>query len=961
MAEKIKIAELDLDINALIRSTSDVKKAIDDIKKQQKELAAQGETSSNQFVQNAADLKTLQSAYNSNLKAIQESTQATADQANRSQLLAIALNTEATSIKEARDQNSLLNKLRNEANATTEEGQKEIAALNKKLDENNEFIKANADAYLQQKINIGNYKDSIIEAFDELAKNRKELEQQKESLEELKKEQEKGSKEWNYYNTQLNQVNQQIIIVENSMSGLNNEATASATISKLLSGNFSELAKDAKELGGAGNLVSSTLKGVVSGIWATVKASLAFIATPIGAILAAIAVVVGLLYSAFKSFTPLVDKVEQAFAALSAVMSVIKNTIIAVVTGTKSLGEAFSSLGGDMAEAAQAAANLKKAQQDLADAMEAQEIASAKARAEINRLTIQAKDRTKSEEERLALLKKAEELEKGDFERRAELAKQAIDNAKEDLRINAQLSAEELKLLDTNYERAKEIAEAKTGNVDDYFEAYKDAVLKQAEIDNEATSNIEKNINRQNKLIEDAEAKRQKAIEDAQRKAEEAEARRQKILEDTATKAQLELDLFLASQGIKAKSVGDELSLASQVYQKKLEINQKEFEASEKTANDKLLLQVKNNDALNELLLAQQNVVVANAENELKLFIDNNKSKLDANKFLTDEMVAEEKRRNELILQEQLEFEALKLEQGTITTEAYNQRINELNEANRLTNDELDNERKLAKQEQDIVDWENQMAINEMLFGKTLDARLMQLEKEKQAEIKNAEKTGADLTMINAKYALIEKKMRADLEATKLATTADALSQAKGLFKEHTAAYKVLAIAEATINTYKAASMALSTYAYPIGGIFAALAIAQGLMQVSQIAGVKFEKGGIQEVGGKRHSQGGTKFYGEDGTMFEAEAGEGIGVLNRSAFASFMDFNNRFGSGVSTPTFMQGGGVITQAVKTNSVDTNALAQVTIDAVRNMPNPIVAVEDINRGQNNYAEVVNGADN
>ncbi len=66
MANKIIISELDIDVNALIKSTAEVKNAIDTIKKQQAELTKSGETASHQFIQNSADLKTLSSAYNSN-------------------------------------------------------------------------------------------------------------------------------------------------------------------------------------------------------------------------------------------------------------------------------------------------------------------------------------------------------------------------------------------------------------------------------------------------------------------------------------------------------------------------------------------------------------------------------------------------------------------------------------------------------------------------------------------------------------------------------------------------------------------------------------------------------------------------------------------------------------------------------------------------------------------------------
>ena len=56
---KVVIAELELDITALLKSTSDLKKEIDALKNTQKDLAASGQSTSEAFIQNEAVLKTL--------------------------------------------------------------------------------------------------------------------------------------------------------------------------------------------------------------------------------------------------------------------------------------------------------------------------------------------------------------------------------------------------------------------------------------------------------------------------------------------------------------------------------------------------------------------------------------------------------------------------------------------------------------------------------------------------------------------------------------------------------------------------------------------------------------------------------------------------------------------------------------------------------------------------------------
>lgn len=72
-----------------------------------------------------------------------------------------ALNQQAKSIKEAREQNKLLTKVRNEINVTTKEGVEQLNRLNAKIDANNRLIKQNGDAALKQKMNIGNYASAL--------------------------------------------------------------------------------------------------------------------------------------------------------------------------------------------------------------------------------------------------------------------------------------------------------------------------------------------------------------------------------------------------------------------------------------------------------------------------------------------------------------------------------------------------------------------------------------------------------------------------------------------------------------------------------------------------------------------------------------------------------------------------------------------------------------------------------
>lgn len=896
---KIVIAELDIDVQAMLASTSQVKKSIDDLKKSQAELVKSGDTNSKAFVENASNLKVLNAEYTAGVKALADNTKATADQANRTELLNIALQGEVSSIAEARAQNTLLNKLRNETNVTTEEGKAQLTELNKKLDSNNEFIKENADAYLKQKINIGNYSDSIKDALQNL----------------------------NPFN-----------------------------------GGVAGFTQRAQEAGGAGNLMKTSLQGVTSGVWGMIKASLAFIATPIGAVIAVVAGAAMILYSVFAKLDPVMDKIEQLTAAVGAAFDTARQAVLAFVTGAKSLTEAFSGLGGSMASAAKDAAKLKEAQQDLNDALSSQEVTNARAMQQYDELILKSKNKTLTEKESIAYLNQAQGILEANFKQRAALANAEIKNAIEDARIKGSLSDQELTNLNRNTVayanyllNSGRISQAEFDNI-------KKAELGKIAIDSEATSRREKAQNREDKLNEDAAAAKQKANDASIAAQEKAQAAADKATDNAIAKSKTELEFFIASQGIKAKSLEDELKLAEQVRDKKLAILKTELEKGKITQAEYNL------QALTEkqtFLKAQADITVANADIELKAFIDANKSKLDATKFLTEESVNNEISRLASIEAAQKEAERIRFENGLTNKQAYEDAVKAIDEKTKADQQVVLDAKIAADLEKNAIDQENKIAATENEFAQ----KQADLDRARQQELDAAEKTGADKDLINKKYAVLQKQLDTDLLNFKLNSYSQTLSMIKGLFGEQTALGKAAAIAEVGINTYMKANESFTQakvffsnpLTAPLGvnaAIQGGLTIAGGAATVAKIAGVKFEKGGIQEVGGQRHAQGGTKFWGEDGTMFEAEQGEGIGVLNRGAFASFMDFNNSHGNGKSTPTFMAGGGIITQGVQSQSNGMNA--DDILNIIKSMPAPIVAVTDIHSASDNYARVVNGAD-
>jgi len=111
-----------------------------------------------------------------------------------------------------------------------------------------------------------------------------------------------------------------------------------------------------------------------------------------------------------------------------------------------------------------------------------------------------------------------------------------------------------------------------------------------------------------------------------------------------------------------------------------------------------------------------------------------------------------------------------------------------------------------------------------------VDAYLLATENKLQAEILFAEKMEE---LDEEKAAAKSAKMRTDTEDFQ--QFAGIMGQTKGMFAESTAAYKAMAVTEATIATYLGAAKALGEIPFPFGFIAAAAVIASGMANVGSI------------------------------------------------------------------------------------------------------------------------------
>ena len=157
MAEKIKIAELSINSDEVVKSLQDTKGAITDLTSAQKDLKDAGEENSKQFIKNESNLKSLKSEYGQQVKVLQATT-------NANVKMNLALEKEVKSLDGAAKNNKELRTIRNQINATTKEGAAAVEEINKKIDNNTDFIKKNSSALEKQKQNVGNYEGALKKA-----------------------------------------------------------------------------------------------------------------------------------------------------------------------------------------------------------------------------------------------------------------------------------------------------------------------------------------------------------------------------------------------------------------------------------------------------------------------------------------------------------------------------------------------------------------------------------------------------------------------------------------------------------------------------------------------------------------------------------------------------------------------------------------------------------------------------
>lgn len=458
---------------------------------------------------------------------------------------------------------------------------------------------------------------------------------------------------------------------------------------------------------------------------------------------------------------------------------------------------------------------------------------------------------------------------------------------------------------------------------------------KKAELAEQAAARIEAITTQNNKV----NTIRKAANDQANAQAKEASDKARAHLEEQLKWQKEAVEEYVKTNSAVAKSLQERLAIEEKGMQDRLALLDKEKANGLIKKNE---YEKQKREIEEAYLKISTDLSIEAVKKEAEQYEAQNKTKIDSETRLTAELIVQEQARQDAIYQKKVEAlekeKQLKQEARNWDYNAeseYQQQLQALKDDHDTQSRELrkqaDQQEKELKKQNDELDFQEKIARLESEGAGEYEIRYAQLENENALAIQKAdeqheagqlsdEQYQRTLELIRKNYAKRKMAIDKSVEDAKLQAYQSVFGQIKGIFGEQTAISKAAAIAETTINTYMAAQKAYSAMSgIPVvgpalGAVAAAAAVASGLMNVAKITStdVKYEKGGLLK--GKSHSEGGIPFTVAGRGGFEAEGGEYI--VNKRATAMYFPvleaINRSVGYGNYNPVYMAAGGVIKQ-------------------------------------------------
>lgn len=533
------------------------------------------------------------------------------------------------------------------------------------------------------------------------------------------------------------------------------------------------------------------LSMVTSGIGGMIKSSLAFIATPFGAVLTAIVVVLGALKQAFSSS----EEGQNAWNKVTTVASALLGNFTDLLA---KLGDALIWVF----------TNPKQALMDFAESVK-QNI--------INRFVGML--------ELFPAIGKAIKLVfEGEFEKAGKVAFDAV-------------------------------AKVTTG-----VDGMTDKIQKGIDATKAFTEELNKEAKEAQKVA-DMRAKADKIERELLVKRADIEAK----IADLRLKAK---DAENYSEAERAKMLKQAQALNNNIYKQEEEVLKLRYEA-QKLENTFSRTNKENMDkeaqALASLSQAERNRLNANREMQEQVTSLSNvarqkeiaKTKEEQDKMLSEmelkqkmynaknrDMTSETAKANFDFEKAQLDK---KLEYGKVTQEEYNLLLlesqNKYADATlKIVEDGIAKEKALAEKvkNQEAIDFANKLELAKGNFDLEFQLKAEQREKQRLAEIEEAEKVGADVELINEKYRQAEIQAEQAKNDAKIAMYSQAFGALASIAGENTQLSKGFASAQIAIDTYMGAMKAFASAGNPIlGGILAGAVVVKGAKAIKDVWKVK--------------------------------------------------------------------------------------------------------------------------
>ena len=542
--------------------------------------------------------------------------------------------------------------------------------------------------------------------------------------------------------------------------------------------------------GTGGNLIDMAKKGVEA--FKTVGSAVA--ATGIGLLVIAVSA----LYEWFQKSAEGAKVLRQVMAGLGAVVDTITGVMIKLggalahilsgefKKGFSELGSSFSNIGDNIKAAYVEAVRISDMEKKLAQLRREDLIDDAKRQNEINKQREIAIDKTKSREERQKALNTALEME----------GAMAEDNYKMELYAYDVLKAKAA-------EKAKNGMKLNEDEKDALFQA--EANLINVENERQQRSfKFRKQISTFQKQMDDED----KAL------AEKKEAFLLSLRTKTLGDELKELELDYKERLKKAKELGVnkiEVDKWYNVEKQKIESDQMINSLNSEIEKFKLIREIgaKHNEALTEQQVNNE------IEAQSKIFDETQKS-LDA------------------------QYENKKISEDDYNVASLQNELTYLK-----AKEDINNQFEQQELERKATNLQNEFDINSNNIITTLDLKQQELDAKRKAEIKAAERIGADATLIKKKYDKADIELEKAKVTTKLALAGGFAQNIASIFGEQTKVGKAAAVTSATISALLAAneayaSLAAIPYVGPVlGAAAAAAALAAGYANVDKILSVK--------------------------------------------------------------------------------------------------------------------------